>query len=374
MAADATHNGNHPTGGVSSIRWVLQGLEAGNRSDLAVAMATVAGSPGWAFESTPDMPGTIWEAWTGDATHSDGSKNHPMFTGGIGVWIYESALGLRFKHAIQRTAAAAAEAEDVLRKADALVAASPLGFDPRVRLGFTSEEAIALCEMIESSKGSGATLQDLLDLAAASGLAAASHAADLVPTLTAAPSAALMRSGQSASGWLEVPQGRAGLSWSLGVDAVRLRANVPPGVSGRLGLPLALALDMMAAGAGSDVLFRVFSVDVASGARSRLFEGALSTSAGGSAGNSSCVSLGAVVDMHAGSLFACMPAAARQAPSSRITRVPRTASWAEMEGEGRIHFDGLLAAEVASATGFVAVDVRWGVYELEFARSAVSVL
>ncbi len=25
-----------------------------------------------------DMPGTIWEAWTGDATHSDGSKNHPM--------------------------------------------------------------------------------------------------------------------------------------------------------------------------------------------------------------------------------------------------------------------------------------------------------
>ena len=40
MVADVSAHGNHPTGGVSSIRWILQGLVAGNRSDLAYDMAT----------------------------------------------------------------------------------------------------------------------------------------------------------------------------------------------------------------------------------------------------------------------------------------------------------------------------------------------
>lgn len=57
LAADVTAHGSHPTGGVASIRWILDGMVAGNRSDLALSMAGVEGSPGWAYESTPDMPG-----------------------------------------------------------------------------------------------------------------------------------------------------------------------------------------------------------------------------------------------------------------------------------------------------------------------------
>jgi hypothetical protein len=28
--------------------------------------------------SSPDMAGTIWEQWGGDAHHAEGTKNHPM--------------------------------------------------------------------------------------------------------------------------------------------------------------------------------------------------------------------------------------------------------------------------------------------------------
>ena len=48
--------------GVTSIRWILAGLTAANRTDVALAMALVPTSPSWAYMSTPDMPGTIWES------------------------------------------------------------------------------------------------------------------------------------------------------------------------------------------------------------------------------------------------------------------------------------------------------------------------
>ena len=63
LVADAERHGNHPTGGVASSRWVLAGMDAGGRADLALAMATVPTPPSWAFMvEREDMPGTIWEA------------------------------------------------------------------------------------------------------------------------------------------------------------------------------------------------------------------------------------------------------------------------------------------------------------------------
>ena len=55
MVADVAAHSGHPTGGVTSIRWILQGLTAANRSDLALAMALVPTSPSWAYMATPDM-------------------------------------------------------------------------------------------------------------------------------------------------------------------------------------------------------------------------------------------------------------------------------------------------------------------------------
>ena len=45
------------------------------------------------------MPGTIWEQWGGDAHTPAGSKNHPMFCGGIGVFLYQLA-GLHHEYDI----------------------------------------------------------------------------------------------------------------------------------------------------------------------------------------------------------------------------------------------------------------------------------
>jgi alpha-L-rhamnosidase len=79
LVADAAAHGNRPTGGVASSRWVLEGFDAAGRGDLALTMATTVSSPSWGYMVMgDDMPGTIWEEWGGDATHSDGSKNHPM--------------------------------------------------------------------------------------------------------------------------------------------------------------------------------------------------------------------------------------------------------------------------------------------------------
>ena len=81
MLADAEAHTYHTTAGLASVRWILAGLAlAGNASgagDAALRMVSTVTSPGWGFMvATDDMPGTIWESWSGDAHNSDGSKNH----------------------------------------------------------------------------------------------------------------------------------------------------------------------------------------------------------------------------------------------------------------------------------------------------------
>lgn len=66
--------GFHPTCGLASCRHILQGLTVANAS-AALAMATLETSPSWGYMVTPNMPGTIWEAWGGDAHTSDGESS-----------------------------------------------------------------------------------------------------------------------------------------------------------------------------------------------------------------------------------------------------------------------------------------------------------
>lgn len=99
LVASLTADGMHPTGGVSSARWLFAALDVIGRADLALTVATQPTQPSFAFMVlADDMPGTIWEAWTGDATHSSGSKNHPMLTGGLGTWLFDGAAGLTFRY------------------------------------------------------------------------------------------------------------------------------------------------------------------------------------------------------------------------------------------------------------------------------------
>jgi hypothetical protein len=361
MAADAAWNGFHPSGGLASIPWIFEGFRAGNHSELALSMATVEGSPGWAFMATPDMPGTIWEAWTGDATHSDGSKNHPMFTSGIGVWLYESALGLRFGHVLAPPMAD--EPEDVRREADDALWRSSLAFDPRVRAGLTSEETIALCAVAAKAalRGASTGLEELrAELALAGIPAQRAEPRSMRPVLTAAPDAAVMRAGGSASGWIKVPQGHAEASWAwvpapAHASSLQLRATVPPGVSGRLALPLALARQVLAEATTGEAQVRVS----ANGAV--LYEATMSLDDGARV----CSRLlSGAVDLPP----LCIRETELAAPAPgtpHIKVAPRIASWAAVEGAGRIHFAGLAASQTTAASGFIMAEVSWGSFTME---------
>ena len=305
MVADVAAHTNHPTGGVTSIRWILQGLTAANRSDLALAMALVPTSPSWAYMSTPDMPGTIWESWSGDATHSDGSKNHPMFSGGIGLWLYTSALGLSFRHVASRRVigdtAADAAADAAVSRRLLSPAESHLGFDPRF-FGLSASATSAALDLAAEVRSSATppTMPALLARAAALGVAASAPPPRLESVCTAAPDAAVVRALGAAEGWREAPAGRCSSRWALDAasGAFELIVSLPSGALGRFSLPLSLL-----AGAPR--------VSVRLGG-ALLLEG--------------------IVNAAGGEL---MTIAAR---SPALEALPRAASAAEIEGNGRIDF------------------------------------
>lgn len=76
--------------GALGARYVFQALGSRGRVDvvLRVLLRTDAPSLGYMVN---EGPGTIWENWSGDRYDADGSKNHPMFCGGVGLYLYDLA-------------------------------------------------------------------------------------------------------------------------------------------------------------------------------------------------------------------------------------------------------------------------------------------
>jgi len=282
------------------------------------------------------MPGTIWESWDGDATHSDGSKDHPMFSGGIGVWIYKTALGLTFRHAARGGGAG--------RAASARLRASHLGFDPRA-FGLSDADADAALDLAAEvrARATPASLPALAARAGARGVPAARARPALEPVCTLAPDAAVARELRSAAGWRDAPPGRCAARWAVTAgaagdagaagaagDAVELALAVPAGALGRLALPLALlpararlslALD------GEELLAGVLRAGAAAGA------------------GAGCVPLG---EVEGAPLALCDAALA-----PRLEALPRAAGAEEVEGEGRLAFGG-----AAWATGALLFEAR----------------
>jgi hypothetical protein len=351
MVAGCGGRGNHPSGGVASVRWTLQGLAAGNRSDLSLAMATVPTTPSWAYMAqSADMPGTIWEEWTGDATHSDGSKNHPMLTGGIGAWLYAEALGLRFAHKLVKgeaagtggTAAAAAEEEAALV---ARLVASPLGADPRVAFGLSARTTHAVLDVVEAALAGegGWTLGRFRHALASATIGGDDAAPALVPTLTVMPLAPIVRELGAASGWHLTPYGRTTVSWAWrapaadAAGAFSLAAHVPSGVRGRLALPLSLLADLSLS---SPADASRITLTAASTGEVR-FDGRLAFGAAAARG-SGCVQL------LADAVALCGAAGSKGGLAS-----PRVVTWAEAEGEGRLRFAGEPDGRPTVAAGYL---------------------
>lgn len=337
-----------------------------------------------ASSSSPSYAGTIWEAWTGDATHSDGSKNHPMFTGGVGVWLYESGLGLKFRHAITR--AGIAEDAAIVTAADAALAVSSLGFDPRIRAGLSSAHTLTALHLAAEITASGVhptSTSQILSLLASAGvpeLDSPISAPVLVPTLTLAPDAAVVRAIGSASGWTRTPQGPAQASWSwteshnaAGTDhsskSFALSASVPSGVTGRIAIPLELVRDLaLASGASSGVEITIRASADNDGPlestqqpavlmRAVLYVNSQLESRQSDSFDidaASCSSLGSV---SGDEIHLCIrpdqPASAPLTAWPRITSPPRLASWSDVEGLGRLHFGNGPASVLDWSTSYL---------------------
>jgi hypothetical protein len=366
MVADATSKSFHPTGGVTSIRWTLQGLTAGNQTDIALKMATVPTSPSWAYMSTPDMPGTIWESWEGDATHSDGSKNHPMFSGGIGVWFYDTVLGLRFRHSIQQVNVNIDVNKEMNDQVTKILVSnqSYFGFDPRITCGFSDSEMLALLslsqELISGSLSiQGISLSNLISLTKNLGvenkgsmLKTTLPESKMIPIFSATPDVIIVRSLLSASGYRTAPQGMCRLSWQL-IDSksFTLQATVPSGVIGRLSIPLDF--------------IRVESMKYLSlkrGTRTVLTAQACiddSTTASTTccASDPKRVSLGYVETEN---IVLCNVI-------STIKIQPKLSSWAELENLGRLFYgqNGTPSSIVQWTTGGLLINVEYGMWTWE---------
>ncbi len=91
------------TCGVIGIGWLMHGLSAMGRTDLAWLLATNKKYPSWGYMAEHGAT-TIWELWNGDtASPKMNSGNHVMLLGDLISWLYEDIAGIRadapgFKH------------------------------------------------------------------------------------------------------------------------------------------------------------------------------------------------------------------------------------------------------------------------------------
>jgi len=84
--------------GAMGTRYVFQALAEHGQAALALDIATATAQPSFGFMALQGPAGgglgtgTVWEKWGGNAhDYGGGSKNHPMFMGGMGIFLYQLA-------------------------------------------------------------------------------------------------------------------------------------------------------------------------------------------------------------------------------------------------------------------------------------------
>lgn len=87
-------NGGTVTSGVIGISWLMHGLSAMGRPDMAWLLATNKKYPSWGYMAEHGAT-TIWELWNGDtASPKMNSGNHVMLLGDLLSWLYEDVAGI----------------------------------------------------------------------------------------------------------------------------------------------------------------------------------------------------------------------------------------------------------------------------------------
>jgi alpha-L-rhamnosidase len=86
---------SHVSVGLIGIQFLMRGLTAYGRGDLAYKIATNRTYPSWGY-MIDNGATTIWELWNGNtADPSMNSGNHVMLLGDLTSWFYENLAGIR---------------------------------------------------------------------------------------------------------------------------------------------------------------------------------------------------------------------------------------------------------------------------------------
>lgn len=86
---------SHVSVGLIGIQFLMRGLTAYNRADLALKIATTRTYPGWGY-MIDNGATTIWELWNGNtADPAMNSGNHVMLLGDLLSWYYEDVAGIK---------------------------------------------------------------------------------------------------------------------------------------------------------------------------------------------------------------------------------------------------------------------------------------
>jgi len=88
-------NKGHISTGVIGTQWLMRGLTANGRPDLAYRLATNRTYPSWGY-MVDNGATTIWELWNGNtADPGMNSQNHVMLLGDLMIWYYENLAGIK---------------------------------------------------------------------------------------------------------------------------------------------------------------------------------------------------------------------------------------------------------------------------------------
>jgi alpha-L-rhamnosidase len=90
-----TVNNGHISTGMIGTQWLMRGLTAYGRPDIAYRIATNRDYPSWGYMAEQGAT-TIWELWNGDtANPAMNSHNHVMLLGDLIIWYYENLAGIK---------------------------------------------------------------------------------------------------------------------------------------------------------------------------------------------------------------------------------------------------------------------------------------
>jgi hypothetical protein len=247
-------NGYHATTGIIGIKYMLETLAHLGRADVAVTMLQQRDYPSFGFmlENDLEPATTIWELW--DA-HRQGpgmnSRNHVMFGGPVGGWLYKYLGGVRPSDAVGPQAAGYKEAVLAPPLSSCMplerAATSILTAQGRVSMAWQAAAAngTLLADVAIPVGGAGRVVLDGRALHAAGPLQVSVDGVTVTDGSAQPPAMVEVLAREADYVELRLPSGRWSLGVAFPVDAATLQSCSGVGAFRGPAVPAAVVAEMM---------------------------------------------------------------------------------------------------------------------------------